>query len=70
MISRKLKFENGSWVVLIQSGDRVCEVYSNGLTQFTQDNRTMSEIAEDLVKRLTTARGEVIKVETNNAKQG
>lgn len=67
MISRKIRFQNGSWVVLVQSNGRVCEIYSNGLTQFRKDDRTMSQIADELVNKLEPARGEVTKVEDNNS---
>lgn len=64
MLTRRIKFKNGSWVVLMQANGYVCEVHSNGMMQTKRDERTMTEIAFDITQKLAPARGEVVKDDT------
>lgn len=66
MLTRKIKFQNGSWVVLMQANGYICEVHSNGLMLTRQDGRTMSEIADEITERMIKTRGSVIDVKKNN----
>ena len=67
MLTRKIKFANGSWIILIQANGYVCEVHSNGMMQTKLDSRTMTEIANELIIKLRPVRGEVQTDETKNS---
>jgi len=61
VLTQKIKFKNGSWVIVIQSeSGKVCEVHSNGLLYFHKEIRNQPAIVKDIITTLTPARGEVI----------
>jgi phosphoribosylaminoimidazole (AIR) synthetase len=66
VLTRKIKFQNGSWVVLMQSDGYICEVHSNGLMLTRQDTRTMSEIAEEITERMDKTRGDILNAQNKS----